>query len=239
MDKIKIPPRVEDLIGKTIGKYTVLAYRGLNDAPTKIHVWLCRCECGRENVMSRSRLKSNKIGCGSCLNRVKDEGDYLLVDVSTEKFPNTFTKVDKNFEYLFKSIRWYVYRRGNGGDLYVRTNSDLYGSDSLHRVVNATPKGLHTDHISGNTLDNRSVNLRSVTTQQNQQNCAVGKNNTSKVVGVGLTPKGRWRAYIFVDYKQIHLGHYDNFEDAVSARKEAEKLYGFHENHGRESIITD
>lgn len=29
-----------------------------------------------------------------------------------------------------------------------------------------------------------------------------------------------------------YLGRYIDFESAVGARKEAEKLYGFHHNHG-------
>lgn len=35
----------------------------------------------------------------------------------------------------------------------------------------------------------------------------------------------KWRAYIGIDGKQKHLGYYDNIEDAIKARKDAEDIY--------------
>jgi hypothetical protein len=58
--------------------------------------------------------------------------------------------------------------------------------------------------------------------------------NTSGVTGVSWrADKQRWRAYVVVDYKQEHLGHYTDWFDAVCARMSANNRHGFHENHGR------
>lgn len=84
------------------------------------------------------------------------------------------------------------------------------------------------DHKDGelSRKDNRKSNLRIATRSQNQMNKGKQKNNKSGVVGVGWhKTSGKWAAYIAVDNKQIHLGLFDNFEDAVKARKEAEDKY--------------
>lgn len=40
-----------------------------------------------------------------------------------------------------------------------------------------------------------------------------------------LKNRNKWKAYIGFKGKQIHLGHYDDKEDAIKARKEAEEKY--------------
>lgn len=92
----------------------------------------------------------------------------------------------------------------------------------------------HTDHINGKRSDNRWSNLRAVTAMENHHNQKMKKNNKSGVNGVCWLRKiDKWQAQIRVNYKTIHLGTFENKEDAVTARKEAEKNYGFHSNHGR------
>lgn len=58
------------------------------------------------------------------------------------------------------------------------------------------------------------------------------KNNTSGAKGVSFLPKKSgvrnndgWRAYIVFKGKQIHLGVFDDKEDAIAARKAAEEKY--------------
>lgn len=54
----------------------------------------------------------------------------------------------------------------------------------------------------------------------------VRKNNTSGVTGVEWLPDiKKWKAVIFFKGKRHHLGCYENFEDAVAARKLAEEQY--------------
>lgn len=44
---------------------------------------------------------------------------------------------------------------------------------------------------------------------------------------------GSWTAQITVNYKRIVLGLYRTKDEAIAARKAAEKIIGFHPNHGR------
>jgi hypothetical protein len=107
-----------------------------------------------------------------------------------------------------------------------------------HRVVFALGHGrwpsAQVDHINGVRTDNRLVNLREATNKENSRNAAASRRNTSGVPGVckHTNPKF-WFARIKVDGREIYLGLFTRFEDAVAARKAAEKQFGFHANHGR------
>lgn len=87
------------------------------------------------------------------------------------------------------------------------------------------------DHLSGDGTDNRWSIIREATKHQNGCNKKLPSNNTSGVMGVGLS-SGRWQATIKVKQKNIYLGKFSDFFEAVCARKSAENKHGFHANHG-------
>jgi hypothetical protein len=79
------------------------------------------------------------------------------------------------------------------------------------------------DHINEVKDDNRISNLREATRAQNMQNVRRHKHNTSGYKGVSWMPdRHKWRAYIFVNYKQQHIGLYNSPEEARDARRSAE-----------------
>lgn len=85
---------------------------------------------------------------------------------------------------------------------------------------------LKVDHINGNTLDNRKENLRITTHQQNMMNRGANKRTKSGVTGVHYLPKyNRWNAVITVNKTTHYLGTFKTKEDAIKARKAAEKEY--------------
>jgi hypothetical protein len=97
----------------------------------------------------------------------------------------------------------------------------------------AWPDG-QIDHINGDRDDNRIGNLRVVTRSANCRNTKRRSNNSSGIMGVSPL-KGRWRAYIRDDGKNVHLGIFNTLEEAATARKDAEQRLGYHSNHGRDA----
>jgi len=84
------------------------------------------------------------------------------------------------------------------------------------------------DHINRVRNDNRISNLRAASenTFHNNQNRAIGKNNTSGAIGVlWYAPKKRWIARIKVKGHNKYLGMFKDFDEAVAARKKAELQY--------------
>jgi len=89
------------------------------------------------------------------------------------------------------------------------------------------------DHIDGNRLSNPIINLRDVSRQKNMRNMWLRGNNTSGVCGVYWERRRqKWKAAIKVDYRDIWLGSFEDKEEAIAARKAAEREYGFSERHG-------
>lgn len=95
------------------------------------------------------------------------------------------------------------------------------------------PEG-HIDHINGDPSDNRIVNLRVVSPTQNMRNQKRSAANKSGTTGVHwLKSREKWVADIGVNRKNLRIGYFDEKQDAIKARKEAERFYNFHPNHGR------
>lgn len=106
-----------------------------------------------------------------------------------------------------------------------------------HRVAYAMMKGvwpdIGVDHINGDTSDNRWANLRIADHKANAKNSRKSVRNTSGFTGVKRSPSGRWIAQVTVEHRTVHLGTFDTKQQAISARVQANKKYGFHKNHGR------
>jgi hypothetical protein len=84
------------------------------------------------------------------------------------------------------------------------------------------------DHINRVKTDNRAVNLRWVTPQENNFNLSKPKDNKSGYTGVGwLKSRNKYYAEIKANGKKIHGGLFDNLEDAIKRRDELKQQYHF------------
>lgn len=77
------------------------------------------------------------------------------------------------------------------------------------------------------------MNLREATSLENQRNKGLSRKNTSGFIGVHLNRRSRKWVAVIIDRGESHyLGAFDRKEDAIVARRKAERELGFHPNHG-------
>jgi hypothetical protein len=88
---------------------------------------------------------------------------------------------------------------------------------------------LVVDHIDHNRANNRICNLRLATKRENAQNKTVSRRSKSGVTGVHFVQKRSvWCVEIFVEGKRRRLGYFKNYEDAIAARLQAERMFQTH-----------
>jgi hypothetical protein len=89
---------------------------------------------------------------------------------------------DEDYERINHSKWW---PRKDGNAIYARSmyrTGTVRKFHKMHNLILHCPKGMQTDHIDGNGLNNQKANLRIVNHRENQQNQHVSK--TSKYPGV-------------------------------------------------------
>jgi len=138
--------------------------------------------------------------------------------------------------------RWYEFPYA-GGKFRAGTFLLVDGKKTtvyMHRMVMNVGVGdeREVDHRHPNaTLDNRKSNLRFSNRSGQTMNRGRNRNNSSGFKNVCFDKRrGRYRAYIVLNRKQIHLGYADTAELAHSLyASQAQKYHGEFANTGRNS----
>lgn len=90
------------------------------------------------------------------------------------------------------------------------------------------------DHIDHDKRNNKKENLRLVSSKENARNKKLSLLSSTGVSGVSWLKRGsRWRVTIRGGSERIQVGEFNDFFEAVCARKSAEKQFNYHENHGK------
>lgn len=230
-----MPRNFEDLTGKRFGRLLVLK-RDKNyilKNRTKGVRWLCKCDCNNEIIVSASSLKKGSTtSCGcykieSIRKRCKKYNKYDLFDNFGVGYLNNnkiFLFDIEDFDKIY-NYKWYENPEG-----YIKTSIKIKGINrhlTLSRIImNIQDEKIIVDHINHKIYDNRKNNLRIATSSENNMNKCKSPLNKSGCIGVCWSKKReKWVAYINVNYKHIFLGYFNNIEDAIRARKEAEIKY--------------
>lgn len=231
--------KTKDLSNQRFGLWKVLYQVEDNVTPKGIHqpMWMCECQCEKhtKKIVNGYSLKRGETkSCGCLTNKLikdKNSRQNIYKPIDDECYIG-YTQSNKEFYFdkedfeLVKQYCWDI-DSSNG---YVKTidNINNTGKLYLHRLIMGCKKndGITIDHINRNRVDCRKNNLRIVTRCQNNMNMAIRCDNTSGRKGVHYNKlKNKWEAKISVNKKKIWLGSYEEFEDAVRAREEAEEKY--------------
>lgn len=231
-------------IGDKFGRLTVI--KETDERTTyRNKIWLCECSCGNLcKIPTASLTSGNTKSCG-CL--VKDVSK--IVGKNNIHFVNKFADKDNEYDLsgkygicilcdgvtkflfdledydLIKQYKWF--KKNDGIYSYIFT-IDNGKTIRLHRLImNCLDNNkVDVDHINHDVLDNRKSNLRICEHYKNIISSKTYINNTSGRKGVYWDKsRNKWMVQITVNKKTYHLGRYDNFEDAVKIRLEAEQKY--------------
>lgn len=247
-----MPRKCKDLIGCRFGRLIVVARAPdyIRRDGRKEIMWKCDCDCGSKSIIvmggNLTRKDRGTKSCG-CLTREISSTRAKETVKELHKRNHKINKYDLSGDYaigwtnkgdefwfdkkhydLIKDYCWHYNRRGYVVAWDIQSEQEI----KLHRLIMGVDDPMiEVDHIqhpprNEHKIDNREINLRLVVHANNAKNHVVQINNTSGVSGVHYCERdNKWIARISVNGERIHLGSFDNKEDAIKIREETEIKY--------------
>ena len=234
-----------DLTGKTFGRLQVLYQVDDYISPNGNHAakWRCKCSCEQHNVVDilgrRLTQKKNPTRSCGCLQKefrdnmvqrcVKKYNAYS--DMLTDEYGSYYIGYCSNTNKQFyvdaddfdkvKDLCWSEHHPKENFSTLIAFNTSTKKKVKMHQLLGFNGY----DHIDRNELNNRKYNLRLCTQQENIVNKSKRSDNTSGVTGVSWNKQlNKW--YAELSYEGARWRKcFDNFDDAVKARLEAEVQY--------------
>lgn len=207
--------------------------------------WLCECNCEQHNfvIVRADQLKNGQIKSCGCLNVEKAK----TTCAQTGKLNHKENKYDLSHKYGigwtgntnepfyfdiedYELIKKYYWRETQNQHGYIRLVAHSRADDDFKNCItmSALLGFKNYDHIDRNPLNNQKSNFRKATNSQQSINRNKLKSNTSGFTGVSWREREKkWCAYVQINGKTKSLGYYNNKQDAIKARLNAEvKYYG-------------
>lgn len=198
-------------VGDKINYWTVIE---INPPPEHRYHILCRCVCGSEKWVSRSALrrgKSKSCGCRKHRNRKEYDlkpgdnvGYWTIISNDGDKFRCRCICGTE------RVIKHHILKSGRSLSCGCRRSD--------HQVQKQKEGRELGQKIS------REVQKHGLSVMYAGFGRKENKNSGTGITGVSAW-RDKYRAYITVDRKQIHIGTFKKLEDAAKARKNAEEHY--------------
>lgn len=224
---------IPDLSGKIFGNLVVLKEQDKSLWKTNIKEYICMCSCENKTIVSVKQYYltgGQTTSCGCLTKKLQyishkkyndyDMGGSVGIGYTRKKEEFYFDKED--FDKI-KDFCWATHKSHATKYIVARdvNNKEII----MHRLIMGFPDS-RIDHIDRNGMNNCKNNLRLASNIDNCHNRGECKRNTSGRNGVSFRKDNKkYRVRIVVNRKEYNIGHYNNFEEAVEARRDAEKKY--------------
>jgi len=126
---------------------------------------------------------------------------------------------DADYPWLCQ-YKWWAVNRGY--KYWVAEGRHEKRKTYMHRLIMNAKKKNDVDHINGDTLDNRRMNLRECNRSENNMNQHAIRKGTSTYKGVSLCNckyklRKPWIAAITLNTRSHHIGYFATEEEAARA----------------------
>ena len=151
------------------------------------------------------------------------KNNYVEMIIESKVYGTIIVKIDNDDLEKCSKLTWHYAKNKDSKYIQTRVKGKMI---KLHRyIMNIDNSNLLVDHINRDTLDNRKSNLRICTYQQNSFNKSIRIDNTSGITGISFhNINKKWRAKIKYNNLTIHLGYFEDINEALINRRVAEEI---------------
>lgn len=229
--------RYKDLRGLQFGSLTVLEPTGERSRRTR--TWRCRCVCGKEiTVPSGSLIQGNTTSCGCLPAKVLRSANQYIDGTSLRQSlqddpPSSRRGAASGYTGVVrKRGKWQAVIRYKGVTHYLGQYSQIGDAVKARARGKARVQEdaaqlqiLYQELYSGEEPPQRPPKPAPIPYPEKKAEstgCPVRSDNTSGYPGV-FKKRDKWSARITVGGKLYTLGSYENIEDAIAIRRQAEQ----------------
>ena len=223
----------EDLTGQDFG-FLHVEEKIVKDRHTYFR---CKCKCGGEIIATGSYLRAGRVkSCGCRIGMKERTKEYnekgmlsprVLKNAANKNSQSGYVGVNWNRQ----TNRWMASIIFRGKTHYLGTFENVEDAIMARKIAEEKYYGELLKNSSGENYKELMKNIgfggeipEEEVAEFNRR--IMLKKNPSGHVGVSwMKSTGKWKATLCRDGRQYHLGYFDNIEDAVAAREEAEEKY--------------
>lgn len=199
----------EDLTGQTFGYLTVIKRAENRHGRTN---WLCCCECGKLKKVTAHDLKAGKVKSCGCH---KYDHGYNTVDLTGQRFGRLIAMYPLKKRDSKGSVYWKC-QCDCGNEAEATESSLVHGNVRSCGCLKSENQKKIKDKL--HRIDGTCVEIL--------EKRKYRKDNTSGFRGVFQLKSGKYRVDIGFKGHKYYIGTYEDYNEAVQARLEAEgKIY--------------